>query len=97
MSNEIEMTQAVLVVLIKDVKGELSKEKPIVPSYVVKWFNSNACADRDTFEYRLLELARNPLYGSNPYDVRFSAWLTSDFYDSIETLVKMYDNGYISD
>jgi hypothetical protein len=60
MSNEIARTQAVLNVLKKNAKGELSKEKPTVPSYVSRWYFDNACADRDMFEYRLLELARNP-------------------------------------
>ena len=98
MSKEIERTQAVLTVLKKNVKGELSKEKPVVPSYVANWFANNACADRDMFEYRLLELARNPQYGSNVYDILFSTWLTSlGFDDTIETLVKMYNNGYTVD
>ena len=95
MSNEITRTQAILTVLKKDAKGELSKEKPTVPSYVSRWYLDNACADRDTFEYRLLELARNPHQGSNVSDTLFSAWLTKlGFDDTIETLVKMYNNGY---
>lgn len=98
MSNVVARTQAVLTVLKKNVKGELSKEKPVVPSYVANWFANNACADRDMFEYRLLELARNPQYGSNVYDILFSTWLTSlGFDDTIETLVKMYNNGYTVD
>lgn len=98
MSNEIARTQAVLNVLKKNAKGELSKEKPAVPSYVSRWHLNNACADRDMFEYRLLELARNPYQGSNVSDTLFSTWLTKlGFDDTIETLVKMYNNGYTVD
>lgn len=98
MSNEIERTKAVINVLKKDAKGELSKDKPEVPSYVANWFANNACADRDMFEYRLLELARNPQSGPGLDDILFSTWLlTLGFDDTIETLVKMYANGYISD
>ena len=98
MSNEIARTQAVLNVLKKNAKGELSKEKPTVPSYVSRWYLDNACADRDMFEYRLLELARNPRQGNDVYDTLFSTWLTKlGFDDTIETLVKMYNNGYTVD
>ena len=58
MSNVVEMTKAVILVLKKDAKGELSKEKPNVPGYVYDWFARNAVADRSTFELRLLELAQ---------------------------------------
>lgn len=98
MSNEITRTQAILTVLKKNAKGELSKDKPVVPSYVSRWFFNNACADRDMFEYRLLELARNPQQGNDVNDILFSAWLTTlGFDDTIETLVKMYNNGYTVD
>ena len=98
MSKEIERTKAVLAVLKKEVKGELSHEKPVVPSYVANWFANNACADRDMFEYRLLELARNPQPGLGVNDILFSTWLTAlGFDDTIETLVKMYNNGYTVD
>lgn len=98
MNNEITRTKAVINVLKKDAKGELSKDKPAVPSYVANWFANNACADRDMFEYRLLELARNPETGLDVNDILFSTrLLTLGFDDTIETLVKMYNNGYISD
>lgn len=98
MSNEIARTKAVINVLKKDAKGELSKDKPAVPSYVVNWFDNNACADRDMFEYRLLELARNPQSGFDVNDILFSTWLIAlGFDDTIETLVKMYNNGYTTD
>ena len=98
MSNEIARTQAVLTVLKKNAKGELSKEKPMVPSYVSRWYLDNACADRDMFEYRLLELARNPRQGNDVSDTLFYTWLTTlGFDDTIETLVKMYNNGYTVD
>lgn len=98
MSNEIARTQAVLNVLKKNAKGELSKEKPTVPSYVSRWYLDNACADRDMFEYRLLELARNPRQGNDVSDTLFYTWLTSLGFDyTIEILVKMYNNGYTVD
>lgn len=98
MSKEIERTRTVLAVLKKEVKGELSHEKPVVPSYVANWFANNVCADRDMFEYRLLELARNPQSGLGVNDILFSTWLTAlGFDDTIETLVKMYNNGYTVD
>lgn len=98
MSNEIARTQAVINVLKKDAKDELSHEKPVVPSYVANWFANNACGDRDMFEYRLLELARNPQSGLGVNDILFSTWLTAlGFDDTIETLVKMYNNGYTVD
>ena len=98
MSNEIARTQAVLNVLKKNAKGELSKEKPVVPSYVSRWFFNNACADRDMFEYHLLELARNPHQGNDVYDTLFYTWLTSLGFDyTIEILVEMYNNGYTVD
>lgn len=98
MSNEITRTQAILTVLKKNAKGELSKDKPVVPSYVSRWYLNNACADCDMFEYRLLELARNPRQGNDVSDILFSTWLTSlGFGDTIETLVKMYNNGYTVD
>lgn len=98
MSNEIARTQAVLTVLKKNAKGEISKEKPTVPSYVSRWYLDNACADRDMFEYRLLELARNPRQGNDVSDTLFSAWLTKlSFDDTIETLIKMFNNGYTVD
>ena len=98
MSNEIARTQAVLNVLKKNAKGELSKEKPTVPSYVSRWYFDNACADRDMFEYRLLELARNLRQGNDVSDTLFYTWLTSLGFDyTIEILVKMYNNGYTVD
>lgn len=98
MNNEIARTQAVLTVLKKNAKCELSKEKPMVPSYVSRWYLDNACADRDMFEYRLLELARNPRQGNDVSDTLFYTWLTKlSFDDTIETLVKMYNNGYTVD
>ena len=50
------------------------------------------------FEYRLLELARNPRQGNDVSNVLFYNWLTSlGFDNTIETLVKMYNNGYTVD
>lgn len=98
MSNEIARTQAVLTVLKKNAKGELSKEKPSVPVYVNDWFARNAVAYCDMFEYRLLELARNPHQGNDVSDTLFYTWLTSLGFDyTIEILVKMYNNGYTVD
>lgn len=98
MSTEAEMTKGVIFVLKKDAKGELSKEKPSVPFYVNEWFACNAVADRGIFELRLLELARrNSDTIIRCYGEDFYVWLVCDFVDAIETLVKMYNNGYTVD
>lgn len=98
MSNEIARTYAVLSVLKKNAKGELSKEKPTVQSYVYEWFASNAVANCETFEVRLLELARlEPEAIIHSYGNEFYVWLVCDFINAIETFVKMYNNGYTVD
>lgn len=98
MSNVVELTKAVILVLKKDAKGELSKEKPSVPIYVNDWFARNAVGDRSTFELRLLELAqRESEVTIHLYGEKFYVWLLRESVDAIETLVKMYNNGYTVD
>ena len=98
MSNVVEITKAVILVLKKDAKGELSKEKPSVPIYVNDWFARNAVGDRSTFELRLLELAqRESKVTIHLYGEKFYVWLLRESVDAIETLVKMYNNGYTLD
>lgn len=62
------------------------------------WFARNAVGDRSTFESRLLELAqRESEVTIHLYGEKFYVWLVRDFVGAIETLVKMYNNGYTVD